>query len=82
MVRNRNYKQFYAMKDEILIAFGKRVRELRKERNWSQEKLAEISGLHPNYIGMVERGERNPSLLNIQRIVHSFSINLDTFFKL
>ncbi len=64
------------MKDKILIAFGKRVRELRKERNWSQEKLAEISGLHPNYIGMIERGERNPSLLNIVKIASAYNLNL------
>jgi transcriptional regulator with XRE-family HTH domain len=76
VVRNKNYKQFYKMKDKILIAFGKRVRELRKERNWSQEKLAEISGLHPNYIGMIERGERNPSLLNIVKIASAYNLNL------
>jgi transcriptional regulator with XRE-family HTH domain len=80
-VRNKNYKQFYKMKDKILIAFGNRVRELRKERNWSQEKLAENSGLHPNYIGMVERGERNPSLLNIVKIASTFELDLSEFLK-
>ncbi len=69
------------MKDKILIAFGNRVRELRKERNWSQEKLAENSGLHPNYIGMVERGERNPSLLNIVKIASTFELDLSEFLK-
>ena len=69
------------MKDEILIAFGKRVRELRKERNWSQEKLAENSGLHPNYIGMVERGERNPSLINIQKLAMALNQNLSEIFN-
>lgn len=81
VVGNKNYKQFYKMKDKILIAFGNRVRELRKERNWSQEKLAENSGLHPNYIGMVERGERNPSLLNIVKIASTFELDLSELLK-
>lgn len=70
-----------AMKNETLIAFGKRVRELRKANNWTQEKLAEISGLHPNYIGMVERGERNPSLVNIEILAKAFGINLSELFS-
>lgn len=64
------------MKNEVLIAFGKRVRELRKANNWTQEKLAEISGLHPNYIGMVERGERNPSLVNIEILAKALNSTL------
>lgn len=68
------------MKNEVLIAFGKRVRELRKANNWTQEKLAEISGLHPNYIGMVERGERNPSLVNIEILAKAFGKKLSELF--
>ncbi len=69
------------MKNEVLIAFGKRVRELRKANNWTQEKLAEISGLHPNYIGMVERGERNPSLVNIEVLAKAFGVSISEVFK-
>jgi len=50
------------------ILFGKRVRELRLALGLSQEKLAEISDLHRNYVGGVERGERNVSLINIVKL--------------
>lgn len=69
------------MKSELLIHFGERIRELRKERNWSQETLAEVTGFHRTYIGMIERGERNLSLLNIQIFAKTFKINLQELFN-
>lgn len=48
--------------------FGQRVRTRRLELGLSQERLAEISGLHRNYVGSLERGERNVALLNILRL--------------
>ena len=53
---------------------GKAVRDLRKARNWSQEELAEKAGLHRNYVGGVERGERNIALLNIVAIARALKI--------
>ncbi len=56
------------------IAFGKRVRELRKERNLSQEELAELAELHRNYVGGIERGERNVGLTNIVKLARGLNV--------
>jgi transcriptional regulator with XRE-family HTH domain len=54
--------------------FGKCVRKLRRERELSQEKLAELADLHRNYVGRVERGEQNIALLNIVAIAHALRV--------
>jgi transcriptional regulator with XRE-family HTH domain len=62
------------MKENILIKFGKRVREERLKRTLSQEQLAELANVHRTYIGMIERGEKNISLLSIERISKALKI--------
>ena len=52
----------------VARTFGERLRALRRARGWSLERLAEEAGLHWTYVGSVERGERNISLLNIVRL--------------
>lgn len=50
---------------KVRIEFGLEIRKRRHQLNISQEKLAELANLHPNYVGSVERGERNIALENI-----------------
>lgn len=56
------------------IQFGRRLVQLRKVRDWSQEQLALESGLARSYLGGVERGQRNIALLNICRLADALNI--------
>lgn len=60
----------------ILIEFGTKVKNLRIAQGLTQQQLADKSGLHKNYIGMVERGERNPSLKNIETIAMALGVSI------
>jgi transcriptional regulator with XRE-family HTH domain len=61
--------------------FGKRLRELRKQRGWSQEEFAYQVGLDRSYIGSVERGERNISLENICLIACALDLPPSQLFE-
>ena len=68
-------------RDHILSRFGKTLRELRTERGLSQEKVAELAGLDRNYVGMIERGERNPAVVNIVRIAKALGVPPGELFR-
>ena len=60
--------------------FGKALRTLREERGYSQEELAERAGLHRNYVGGIERGERNVALENIVKLARALSVKTSDLF--
>ena len=55
---------------------GKKIRELRVEQGYSQERLGEITGLDRTYISGVERGVRNPSLRSIERLAKALKVKV------
>jgi transcriptional regulator with XRE-family HTH domain len=63
-------------KKKILIAFGDKVRELRKEKGLSQEELSFKADLHRTYIGMIERAEKNITLTNIEKIAKALNVKV------
>lgn len=58
----------------IKIEVGRRVREFREARGWSQEDLGFEAGLHRNYIGGIERGERNVAVVNLAKLAKAFGV--------
>ena len=62
--------------NNILGRFGQNVQRIRKERNISQEKLAELAGLHRTYIGMIERAEKNIPLCNIEKVAKALGVKI------
>lgn len=64
------------MSEKILIEFGYKIQKLRKDKGLSQEKLAELAGLHRTYIGMIERAEKNITLINIEKIALALKVEI------
>lgn len=65
------------MNKNILIKFGKKVKEERLKQRLSQEDLAERAGLHRTYIGMIERAEKNITLGNIEKVAKALKLNIN-----
>jgi transcriptional regulator with XRE-family HTH domain len=64
----------------ILAHFGDRVREERVRRGLSQEQLASKADVHRTYVGMIERGEKNITLMNIEKIARALNKRISDFF--
>ncbi|MET4000553.1 helix-turn-helix transcriptional regulator [Marinobacterium sp. MBR-109] len=69
------------MRDERLVAFGQRVRALRKEKGLSQEALAALADIDRSYMGHIERGEKNITLTKIYQIADALCISITDFFN-
>ena len=66
---------------DILKKFGEKVREIRKVKGISQEELADRAGLHRTYIGMIERAEKNITLINIEKLAIALEIQIKDIFR-
>jgi transcriptional regulator with XRE-family HTH domain len=60
----------------ILEIFGRNVQKYRKGRQVSQEKLAELAGVHRTYVGMIERAEKNITLRNMEKIAKALNVEI------
>lgn len=63
---------------DIRKKFGNHLRDLRIERKYTQEELADRAGMHFTYIGQIERGLRNPSLVNLEKIAKALKVSAGT----
>ncbi len=76
-MENKKVRSFEAEQ----LRFGSRIRHLRLQAGLSQEDLADKSGLDRTYVGGIERGERNPSLKNINRLALALQVGSAAFFE-
>ena len=67
--------------ESIQKQFGKKVRELRTQRGYSQEGFAFECNLHRTYIGCIERGEKNVTITNIEKIAKALKVEICQLFK-
>jgi transcriptional regulator with XRE-family HTH domain len=70
------YSFAFMINEFLLKEFGDRIKQLRLQKNISQEKLSFLTGFHRTYIGMIERGERNISLSNMAVFAKVFELNI------
>ena len=69
------------MSKKDLQKFGKRLKTLRIDKNLTQLELAEILDMSPNFIGMIERGERNTTVENVFKIARALNVKPSNLFE-
>jgi transcriptional regulator with XRE-family HTH domain len=65
---------------DLVKRLGQRIRFLRKEKGLSQEQLGNLAGIHTNYIGQIERGEKNVTIESLEKIVDGLGISMEQLF--
>ena len=60
---------------------GDKIRNMRKQQDWSQEELAHRAGIHPSHMGQIERGEKSPTVDSIEKIVVALGITFEELFE-
>lgn len=68
------------MTKQILVNFGRKIREERLKQNLSQEELAARAKVHRTYVGMIERAEKNITLENIEKLAKALNLKIADFF--
>ena len=81
IVSNGKIEYMMKVNDGILLSFGNKIREIRKQQQLSQEDLADKAGLHRTYIGMIERAEKNITLININKIAKALNVEIKILFE-
>lgn len=69
------------MASDICVAFGERIRELRKRRGWRQIDLAEETGIHENYVSDLEAGKKEICLRTLQTLAGAFGLSAAELLK-
>jgi len=67
--------------DAVVTELGKRIRQLRSDKSWSQERLAEQAGMHRTYVWGIEQGARNPSVRHLVRVADALGVPLRSLFE-
>ncbi len=66
---------------EISVKLGKKIRKMRESKGYSQEKFAELVGVHRTYMGSIERGEKNITIVTARKISDALNIDLTDLIK-
>jgi transcriptional regulator with XRE-family HTH domain len=70
-----------ARRDQVLGSLGWRVRQLRDQKEWTQEDLADRAGLDRSYVAGIEAGLRNPSTQSLVKLARALGLSLSALFK-